>query len=226
MSYNPAIWPNPDSFCGGVVIHSKWILTAYHCILEGDIYSDLLPARDLRIHVGVYNRSVNNEKSRQNFRVKRYYIPENNYNVDKDMVLLELKKPIFFSKSVRPICLATSVPLPETECQVSGWGKTGVNKPVSDVLKKAVVPLVHLYECRRVYELIAEATICAGLPVGGDGTCPGDSGGPLACKRPGENQWDLIGLVSGGKGCGNGYTYYSNVVDNRQWIIDTTGIDF
>ena len=186
----------------------------------------LTPTEDLRIHVGVYNRSVPNERSRQDFRVKKVHLLENLYNADKDLALLELKKPIFFSKLVRPICLGKTVPLPETECEVSGWGWTALDKPVSDVLKKAVVPLVHVFECRRFYPQLSLATICAGLPIGGDGTCPGDSGGPLACKRRGKHQWDLIGLVSGGKGCGHGYTYYSNVVEYRQWIIDTTGIDF
>ena len=100
---------------------------------------------------------------------------------------------------------------------------TELEGPPSRVLKKATVPLVHAYECRRFYSFLPVpiTAICAGLPIGGEGSCLGDSGGPLVCKREGKNQWDLIGLVSGGEGCGHGYTYFSNVVDNRQWIIET-----
>ena len=204
------------------MVNSRWVMTAYHCILQYNSLKKLSP-KDLVLRVGVWNTSLTNEKSRQSFRVKKIHVPENVFNIDKDMVLLELKNPIFFSKSVRPICIGTVVPNPETNCEVSGYGLTGLESPSSEVLKKVTVPLVHAYECRRFYSYlpIPINAICAGLPFGGGGSCLGDSGGPLVCKREGKNQYDLIGLVSGGKGCGHGYTYFSNVVDNRQWIIET-----
>ena len=57
---------------------------------------------------------------------------------------------------------------------------------------------------------------------GGIGSCPNDSGGPLACQRS-NGQWVVFGIVGGGN-CANvnGYNYYSNVSTNLQWIKSLT----
>ena len=216
------------TFCGGVVIHSTWVITAFHCLLKDS--KTMYRRRELIVQVGVYNRSLNFELSRQKHHVKKIHYPsEKAYS--NDFALLELNKPIFFSKSVRPICLSDTVPDPPTKCEVSGWGKATNHSNrlegspgVSDVLQKATVPLVHSSLCRdqQGSSSLPKNVICSGFLKEGPGACTGDSGGPLACKRDGKDQWALIGVVSGGSGiCGEGYTHYVNIVSHLDWIRKT-----
>ena len=46
-------------------------------------------------------------------------------------------------------------------------------------------------------ENIFETNLCAGGQ-GKEGSCPGDSGGPLNCKIKGQNKYELCGMVSWG----------------------------
>lgn len=43
--------------------------------------------------------------------------------------------------------------------------------------------------------------VCAGSSFGEVNSCLGDSGGPLACRRPGETRKSLYGIVSFGNSC-------------------------
>ena len=101
--------------CGGVIIASRWILTAGHCaagwfgslkVTLGDkIENQTVPVNRTFVHPG-FNRST----------------------LKHDIALLRLSQPIQFGDNVQPICL----PEPgEDELfygqlgTVSGWGKLG-----------------------------------------------------------------------------------------------------
>lgn len=43
---------------------------------------------------------------------------------DYDVALIKLKKPINFTRNVRPVCLPTMDFAPGTKCFVTGWGAT------------------------------------------------------------------------------------------------------
>ena len=46
------------------------------------------------------------------------------YTLDYDVALIKLKKPINFTRNVRPVCLPTMDFAPGTKCFVTGWGAT------------------------------------------------------------------------------------------------------
>uniref|UniRef100_A0A8B9H7E8 trypsin n=1 Tax=Astyanax mexicanus TaxID=7994 RepID=A0A8B9H7E8_ASTMX len=90
-----------------------------------------------------------------------------------------------------------------TKCEVMGWGSTVANAAVrkaSDVLREVEVTVLNRELCGCYYNsnpVITEDMLCAGNKQQNRDACQGDSGSPLECKK------SLVGLVSGGTGCGN-----------------------
>lgn len=69
----------------------------------------------------------------------------------------------------------------DTECVITGWGRTRRRGGASSVLREARVPLVGEADCKKNYrpELITSNMICAGNLGGGIDACRGDSGGTI-----------------------------------------------
>jgi secreted trypsin-like serine protease len=130
------------------------------------------------------------------------------------------------------------MPLAETDSlEVSGWGSTqprdGQETTTAKLihgsaqLMKATVTKVPIFVCeldQDYLDLILEASekgkagdpvICVKNSVGQADACQGDSGGPLTIGT----ETVLVGLVSLGKGCGNGTAaIYTNVTYFLDWI--------
>lgn len=66
------------------------------------------------------------EKGEQTIPVEKYYIHKDYVygNQNADLMILKLKRPVKFSKTIYPICLDSSKPDPRSDCFVAGWGKT------------------------------------------------------------------------------------------------------
>jgi secreted trypsin-like serine protease len=75
--------------------------------------------------------------------------------------------------------------------------------------------------CNYLYGRDVDATgkFCAGGKVD---ACQEDSGGPLMCEQNGRYQ--LVGLVSSGKGCGSYPGLYTEVAKYTDWIIDWVSV--
>lgn len=59
---------------------------------------------------------------------------------------------------------------------------------------------------------------CAGSPTLKQDSCQGDSGGVFAMKDEKNDQWVAMGIVSWGIGCGEGYGFYTKVLNYVDWI--------
>ncbi|XP_072033370.1 uncharacterized protein [Amphiura filiformis] len=218
--------------CGGVLIGTRWVLTAAHCIDEVESAEDRLTSAvfgDTRIsRTSAYNQAVRFSS----MIIHPQWNPRSSpaSQVEFDIALVDLGRSVDITNYVRPICLASL--LTETtfyhSCYVAGWGAL---EPVTgdedvlypDRLQERQIPIISASECEdKASEITSDFIICdAGL--NNAGTCAGDSGGPLMCKSYQDSSYHLVGITSSGVGCGSGVpAFYTRISRFVQWIKDIT----
>lgn len=188
--------------CGGSLVAPALVITAAHCVADerGRFRS---PAERFSV---VSGRTVLSSGSGVETGVSEYY-----YFVDGsdrpvynprssawDVVLLELSGPA----AGTPIKLAGPSEVDAWEvgraAQVSGWGSTkGPKGPYPDGLRAASVVVLPDSQCSDYFGRLARTSFCAGTALGTEGTCFGDSGGPIAVPVSG-GEMRLVGDTSYG----------------------------
>ncbi|XP_043851925.1 kallikrein-5 [Dromiciops gliroides] len=208
--WQAALFLKPNSlFCGAVLVHPQWVLTAAHC--QKPSYTVILG----RYHLHNSGASEKILRGVRSFPHPNYTRPAHS----NDLMLIKLNRKVLGSKSIKPINISTQPPTSGARCLVSGWGTTSspqVHYP--EVLQCLNITILSQEACQKAYPgEINSSMFCAGDEKGRD-SCQGDSGGPVVCNET------LQGLVSWGDvPCGqpNKPGVYTNLYPFNKWIKDT-----
>ncbi|KAG8222287.1 hypothetical protein J437_LFUL003268 [Ladona fulva] len=205
---------NKRHVCGGVILQEDAILTAASCI-QGDY------ASSIQVVEGSNQLDVGGTEHKGHEK-----FPHPGYDIEKswknNIAILKLETPIKFRWGVVPVKLpeAGAEIEPGTTASAVGWGSQAAGENATNDLYKVDLPIVDLNVCNETYHPyslnVFDNEICAG-GVEGEGTCDGDTGGPLFIDN------EIVGIASWGKPCAEESfpTVFMKVSHYVDWIQET-----
>ncbi|ETL90837.1 hypothetical protein L917_10565, partial [Phytophthora nicotianae] len=206
--------PDDFSFCGGVLISPTYVLTTASCTKM---------SKANFVSVGAHY--VNGGEDGDEIKVVKV-TPHPHFNADtlaNDFAVLKLAKPSKYKPVKLPAPGGSDIKS-GMWATAMGWGLTSAssNAMASEELLSLSQQVISNDACRKALKstTIDMSQVCAGGEQG-KSPCQGDTGGPFIKENAkGDGDDVLIGLVSGGQGCGvkDSPAIYSRVSSALPWI--------
>ncbi|XP_059480981.1 venom protease-like [Neocloeon triangulifer] len=214
---------NASWLCCGSLISERFVLTAAHCI-EKEV--------PIVVRLGDLDWNSDDDGARpKEFGVSKVHLHPKFDSWPKlrhDIGLVELKTAVPFNWLMQPACLPSPEETLEGSNQdliVTGWGDTEFAAlAATSMLMKAKLKPVPFRICNETFAksleggIKAEGQMCAFDPKGLSDACRGDSGGPLQLKMRNSQLFKVVGVTSGGRGCGGRPGLYTRVSGYIEWI--------
>ncbi|XP_017016888.1 chymotrypsin-2 isoform X1 [Drosophila kikkawai] len=208
--------PGDNHFCAGILISSRAVLTAAHCLT--DRYKATLKPRGIQVVFGHFKR-LDSYNVHDDSRIADRLMVHPDYERYKknDLAIIRLNKRIpSYNPEVQPIALRKKANVTvNNTCLTMGWGQLYQHGPYSDEILYLNVILSSPSDCKREIDSFYEDDICVHPKTKGQ-MCAGDMGGPLIC------QGALAGIIAGTMGCSEGRSMkFVSFPHYRDWIQKT-----
>ncbi|KAJ8720265.1 hypothetical protein PYW07_012308 [Mythimna separata] len=204
------------SVCGGTLISDTRVLTAAHCINDGNNI-----AQSIQVILGAnFLFSGGTRLDTTNVVLFPGYNP---WIAANDIAVVRIPG-VTFSLTIQPIILPSGSEINSnyagTNAVASGYGITGDGQSVSltQTVKSVTLQVITNQVCANTYSVIQSHHLCTS-GAGGIGICGGDTGGPLVATV--NNRRILIGVGSftANSGCQAGLpSGFTRVTSFINWI--------
>ncbi len=210
-------------FCGGTLVAADWVLTAAHCLYDGN--GALLAPEDIQVVAGETNR-YKLENTEQRLSVNAIFVNDSQDGQENDIALLRLTLPANLNKYVTTVAMISPDKLHLTSAgqmaMVTGWGAAAEGGRTLPELRVAPMQIVTNDICQSLYGSITDNMICGSYIAASGQACQADEGGPLVVADEHGN-WYLAGVLSLKRSCGlAGYhSAFARVSEHRAWVDAT-----